>query len=134
MLSLYGRGIVQQRVLLSEPCVTFTRYFPLRVLLTVSLCLVHAGVPTSLNSVARLLLNAVHRLLLDVSDATLSFLPGTSRASCTSEPARRHSGLSLLHPIANQQGHINIFWTSPWLQQHLNPLHLSFHCTPFTMF
>ena len=92
VLSLYGRGILQQRVLLSEPCVTFTRFFPSRVLLTVSLCLVHVGVPTSLNSVARLLLNAVFRLLLNVSDATLSFLPGTSRASCTSEPAWRLSG------------------------------------------
>ena len=64
------------------------RYFPSRVLLTVSLCLVHAGVPTSLNSVARLLLNAVYRLVLNVSDASLSFLP----ASCTSEPAWRLSG------------------------------------------
>ena len=68
------------------------RYFPSRVLLTVSLCLVHAGVPTSLNSVARLLLNAVYRLVLNVSDASLSFLPGSSRASCTSEPAWRLSG------------------------------------------
>ena len=68
------------------------RYFPSRVLLTVSLCLAHAGVSTTLNSVARLLLNEVYRLVLNVSDASLSFLTGSSRASCTSEPAWRISG------------------------------------------
>ena len=69
------------------PC--HIRYSPSRVQLTVSLCLVHAGVSTSLNSVARLLLNADFRLVLN---ASLSFLPGSSRASCTSEPARKLSG------------------------------------------
>ena len=134
MLSLHGRGILQQRVLLSEPCVAFTRYFPSRVLLPVSLCLVHAGVPTSLNSVARLLLNAVYRLLLNVTDASLSFLPGTARTYCTS----LHEGsldLAPLHPTATQLGPINIFWTLLWLQLHLlNPQHLSFHCASFTVF
>ena len=129
-------------------CVTFTRYFPSRVLLTVSLCLVHAGVPTSLNSVAtslrpsvkaslrrRLLLNAVYRLLLNVSDASLSFLPRSSRASCTSEPSCLHHhtlDLALVHPTAAQLGPcINFFWTLLWILLHLlNHLHLSLHlCT-----
>ena len=160
MLSLYGRGILQQRVLLSElvwkvrcrcgpsvvsnitstplcdslGCVhphneglhsgllsrrgpsvrpapltchrssllslvwflslslSFSHATSLHVFCWLFLCLVHAGVPTSLNSVARLLLNAVYRLLLNVTDASLSFLPGTSRTSCTSEPAWRLSG------------------------------------------
>ena len=89
-LALRSRYFITTRAAVWALC--HIRYFPWSVLLTVSLCLVHAGVSTSLNSVARLLLNAVYRLLLNVSDASLSFLPGSSRASCTSEPAWRLSG------------------------------------------
>ena len=55
-------------------------------------------------------------------------------------PARLslHEGsldLALLHPTATQLGPINIFWSLVWLQLYLlNPLHLSFHCAPFTVF
>ena len=68
-LALQSRCVTTTRSAVWALC--HIRYFPSRVLLTVSLCLVHAGVPTSLNSVARLLLNAVYRLVLNVSDASV---------------------------------------------------------------